>query len=78
MSLFMLGMTAALLATAVFLILSSLTAMPVSTTHAIVGAVVGMTAVATSVNCLQWSPLARIVASWLLSPLLAGIIGASL
>ena len=74
MSLFMLGMAAALLATAVFLILSSVTAMPVSTTHAVVGAVVGMTAAATSTACLQYWPLARIAASWLLSPLLAGVI----
>jgi solute carrier family 20 (sodium-dependent phosphate transporter) len=35
MSVYMLGMTAALLATAVFLILSSATSMPVSTTHAV-------------------------------------------
>jgi phosphate/sulfate permease len=39
------GMFAALLATALFLLLATLTRMPVSTTHAIVGGVVGMTVV---------------------------------
>ena len=78
MSLFMLGMTAALLATAIFLILSSTTAMPVSTTHAVVGAVVGMALVAVGPKCVRWRPLGKIVASWLLSPLLSGVLGAAL
>lgn len=78
MSLYMLGMAAALLATAVFLILSSTTSMPVSTTHAIVGAIAGMTAAATRPACLRWVTLARIAASWVTSPLVAGVIGAAL
>lgn len=78
MSLYMLGMTAALLATAVFLILSSATSMPVSTTHAVVGAVLGMTAAGTAPSCLKWEPLGRIAASWVISPLLAGAVGAGL
>ena len=78
MSLYMLGMSAALLATAVFLILSSATSMPVSTTHAVVGAVLGMTAAGTAPRCLQLWPLARIVASWIVSPLLAGVLGSAL
>jgi solute carrier family 20 (sodium-dependent phosphate transporter) len=78
MSLYMLGMTAALLATAAFIIMSSFTAMPVSTTHAVVGAVVGMSVVATSPQCLKLTPLAQIAASWLISPLLAGIIGSGM
>ena len=78
MSLYMLGMTAALLATAVFLILSSATSMPVSTTHAVVGAVLGVTAAGTAPSCLKWKPLGRIAASWVVSPLLAGAVGSGL
>jgi phosphate/sulfate permease len=78
MSLLMLGMTVALLATAVFLLVSTFTSMPVSTTHAIIGAVVGMALIGTSANCLDWSTLADIATSWISSPLLSGIIGSLL
>ena len=78
MTLFMLGMCAALLATAVFLLLSSTTGMPVSTTHAIVGAVVGMALVGTSPACLAWERLGRVALTWVTSPLLAGLFGAGL
>jgi sodium-dependent phosphate transporter len=77
-SLFMFGMAAALLATGVFLILSSTTAMPVSTTHAIVGGVLGMTLVAVAPKCVQWTSIAKIASSWVLSPLLSGAIGSAL
>jgi phosphate/sulfate permease len=74
----MLAMCAALLAAAVFLVLSSATSMPVSTTHAVIGAVVGVTGAGTSFSCLDLSKLLSIVASWVTSPLLAGAIGAGL
>lgn len=74
----MLGMCAALLATAVFLLLSSTTGMPVSTTHAIIGAVVGMAVVGTSPACLAWERLGRVALTWLTSPLMAGLFAASL
>ena len=74
----MLGMTAALLATAAFLILSSIGSLPVSTTHAVVGAVVGMTALSTAPMCVKWGALGRIAASWVVSPLLAGALGSGL
>jgi len=51
--------------------------MPVSTTHAIVGGVVGMTWAAVGWDCLKWKwDLTKIVASWVISPLFAGIVGA--
>jgi hypothetical protein len=78
MSLYMLGMLCALIATAVFLLLASYTAMPVSTTHAVVGAVVGSTIVGTKFACLNWEGLGRIAASWVASPLLSGVIGSLL
>jgi Phosphate transporter family len=44
----------------------------------VVGAVLGMTAAGTAPRCLQWAPLAKIAASWIVSPLLAGALGAAL
>jgi phosphate/sulfate permease len=54
MSLYMLGMFCAILSAGAFLLLVTFTALPVSTTHAIVGAVVGMTAVGVGWDCLEW------------------------
>lgn len=77
MSVYQAGMFGALISTAIFLILSSFTSMPVSATHAVVGGVVGMTGAAVGTNCLNWQfdGLGGIVASWVISPILSGIIG---
>ena len=78
MSLFMVAMLSALFGAAVFLLLATFTAMPVSTTHAIVGASVGGAIVATSFACLNWSwhgGLTAIIASWFISPIFSGMIG---
>jgi phosphate/sulfate permease len=79
MSVYQAGMFGALISTALFLILSSFTSMPVSATHAVVGGVVGMTWAGVGSNCLNWAfdGLGGIVASWVISPVLSGIIGAS-
>jgi sodium-dependent phosphate transporter len=64
-------------AAATFLSLATFTAMPVSTTHAIIGGVVGSTVAAVGPGCLNWDfdgGLGGIVASWVISPLLAGVI----
>ena len=53
MSLYMLGMLASLCAAAAFMILASYASMPVSTTHSIVGAIVGMTVFGTGWRCLK-------------------------
>lgn len=79
MSVFAVGMFGALIAASVFLALATSTAMPVSTTHAIVGGVVGITVGAVGGGCLSWNVdggLGGIVLSWVISPLLAGVIGA--
>ena len=55
MSVYAVGMFAALIGAACFLLLATFTSMPVSTTHAIVGGVVGVTVVGTSFDCLNWS-----------------------
>lgn len=77
MSSYMGGMFAALVATAVFLLLATFTRMPVSTTHAIVGGVVGMTVFGAGGHCLNWAydgGLAGIAASWVISPVLSGVV----
>jgi len=47
---------------------------PVSTTHSIVGAVIGFAAVGVSVDAVHWSGVGPIVASWVVSPVLSGTI----
>jgi len=79
MSLYMVAMCASLAAAAVFLMLVTFTAMPVSTTHSIVGGTVGAAAVGVGFNCLNWEwesgGLSAIIASWVISPVFSGIIG---
>lgn len=68
------GMLAALLASGVWLALASSKGWPVSTTHTIVGAIVGFAAVGIGIEAVKWPQVATIVASWIVSPLLAGAI----
>ncbi|PIS02185.1 MAG: inorganic phosphate transporter [Chlamydiae bacterium CG10_big_fil_rev_8_21_14_0_10_42_34] len=71
---FVLGMMGSLLATGALLQLASYFGLPISTTHAIVGAVIGFGAVVGGVNAIYWNELAWITSSWILSPFLSGII----
>ena len=68
------GMLAALLAAAIWLLVASRAGWPVSTTHTIVGAVVGFAAVGIGVEAVQWGKVGFIVMSWIVSPALSGII----
>lgn len=68
------GMLSALLAAGTWLLIASIKGWPVSTTHSIVGAIVGFAAVGISVDAIYWSNVGSIAASWLVSPLLAGSI----
>lgn len=68
------GMLAALLAAAIWLMIASSRGWPVSTTHTIVGAVIGFAVVGIGVDAVQWGKVAEIAASWVVSPLLGGII----
>ncbi len=72
------GMMAALLAAGCWLLIASMKGWPVSTTHSIVGALVGFAAVGISVDAVNWSKVGTIVASWVVSPLLAGTISYAL
>ncbi|MFT5260868.1 MAG: PiT family inorganic phosphate transporter [Saprospiraceae bacterium] len=68
------GMLAALLAAGTWLLIASSRGWPVSTTHSIVGAVVGFAAVCVGVESVAWGKVGSIVISWVASPLLAGTI----
>ncbi|MHC4337925.1 MAG: inorganic phosphate transporter [Planctomycetota bacterium] len=68
------GMVCALLAAAVWLNLASYFGMPVSTTHSIVGAIVGFGILEAGLGYIHWDMLGRIVASWFISPLAGGLI----
>ncbi len=68
------GMLAALLAAATWLLIASHKGWPVSTTHSIVGAIVGFAAVGIGVDAVHWNKVGTIVMSWVVSPLTAGFI----
>jgi PiT family inorganic phosphate transporter len=72
--LLMFGMLAALLAAGVWLLIASRRGWPVSTTHSIVGAIIGFAMVGIGMDSVQWGKVASIVASWVASPLIAGIL----
>lgn len=66
------GMIASLLAAAIWLLIASWFGWPVSTTHTIVGAIVGFAAIGVGLDAVKWDKLGTIVSSWVVSPLLAG------
>jgi len=68
------GMLAALLAAGTWLLIASRNGWPVSTTHSIVGAIVGFAAVGIGVEAVQWGKVGTIVMSWVISPVTAGFI----
>jgi PiT family inorganic phosphate transporter len=68
------GMLSALLAAAIWLFLASRNGWPVSTTHSIVGAIIGFAVVGIDFNAVNWSKVGTIAASWVVSPLIAGIL----
>jgi PiT family inorganic phosphate transporter len=70
--LLMLGMVAALLAAGIWLQLATTYGLPVSTTHSIVGAVVGFGVLAAGISHISWMTVLRIAASWVISPLAGG------
>jgi len=68
------GMLASLLAAGTWLLIASQRGWPVSTTHSIVGAIVGFAAVGIGIDAVKWGKVATIVMSWVVSPLTAGFI----
>jgi len=68
------GMLGSLAAAGTLLIGATRFGLPVSTTHSIVGAIVGFGAVAIGPDVVNWPKIGQIVLSWLTSPLIAGVI----
>jgi PiT family inorganic phosphate transporter len=66
------GMLASLLAAAIWLMVASWKGWPVSTTHSIIGALVGFAVVGIGIDAVQWDTIGSIVLSWIMSPLLGG------
>lgn len=71
---FMIGMAAALCGAATWLLVATMLGLPVSTTHSIVGAVVGFGLVSVGPADVSWGTLGPIVLSWVVSPLCGGVL----
>ncbi|MEH6595930.1 MAG: inorganic phosphate transporter [Colwellia polaris] len=68
------GMISALLAAATWLLVASILGWPVSTTHSIVGAIIGFAAIGISPDTVAWGKVGGIVGSWVITPLISGVI----
>ncbi len=73
-TIFVLGMMGALLATGIMLHVASYFGLPISTTHAIVGAVIGFGAVVGGIDAVHWGEVSQIATSWIISPVLSGLV----
>ena len=72
--LFVFGMISALLAAGTWLVVATYFGWPVSTTHTIVGGIVGFGILGLSFSAIDWDTMSDIALSWLLSPLMSGTI----
>lgn len=72
-NLFAVGMLCSLLGASVWLNIASFLGKPVSTTHSIIGAVVGFGLVAVGAECVKWKTLGNVAISWVLAPILGGV-----
>lgn len=68
------GMLASLLAAAVWLMIASTKGWPVSTTHSIIGALIGFALVGIGPDAVKWSQVGSVVMSWVISPMVGGTI----
>jgi inorganic phosphate transporter, PiT family len=68
------GMLASLLAAGIWLAVATHFGLPVSTTHSIVGAIVGFATVCVGIDAIKWDKVGSIAMSWIVSPVLAGVI----
>ncbi|MBW3140571.1 inorganic phosphate transporter [Ferrimonas balearica] len=68
------GMISALLAAGIWLVAASYLGWPVSTTHSIIGAIIGFAAVGVGVDAVSWGKVAGIVGSWIVTPAIAAFI----
>lgn len=70
----LLGFLASLLAASIFVMLSTWREMPVSTTHSVIGALIGFGLVESGFSCVNWAKFGEIAASWVLSPIIGAIL----
>lgn len=70
----LLGFIASLLAAAIWVTLSTWKEMPISTTHSVVGALVGFGLIAGGTSSVTWGKVGSVVASWVLSPIVGCIL----
>ncbi|MCL9781507.1 inorganic phosphate transporter [Vibrio sp. S4M6] len=68
------GMLAALLAAGAWLLIASYMGWPVSTTHSIIGAIIGFACVSVGSDAVNWSSFKGIVGSWIVTPIIAGFL----
>jgi PiT family inorganic phosphate transporter len=68
------GMLASLLSAGIWLTVASFQGWPVSTTHSIVGAIVGFAAVGVGTEAVSWGSVLTIATSWVFSPFIAGVL----
>ena len=73
-NIFIMGMLSALFAAGLWLFIASLIGWPISTTHTIVGAIIGFGLVEGGMEAVKWEFLTSIVSGWLLSPVIGGVI----
>lgn len=72
------GMMAAILASGIWMLIATVFGWPVSSTHSIIGAVVGFGAVGIGIDAVEWDNIWNIVASWIISPVIGGVISFAL
>lgn len=74
LNIFIIGMMSSLLAAGFWLYIASNNGWPVSTTHSIVGAIVGFVLITKGIDAVSWFTVGEIASSWITSPLIAGIL----
>ncbi|MEH2256463.1 inorganic phosphate transporter [Nostoc sp.] len=75
---FVVGMVTVLISCGVWLQIATSRGLPVSSSHAVVGAIAGFSWVALGVNAIDWSSIGLITIGWILTPLISGAIAALL
>ena len=72
-NIFIIGMLSSLLAAGTWLYLASINGWPVSTTHSIVGAIVGFVLISKGASYVSWDTVTEIASSWVTSPIISGV-----
>ncbi|WP_087018890.1 inorganic phosphate transporter [Thaumasiovibrio subtropicus] len=67
------GMMSALLAAGTWLIVASFMGWPVSTTHSIIGAIIGFACISVGTEAVDWNSVKGIVGSWIITPFISGL-----